>query len=152
PSGRLCSIAVDHFAAYDGGVQGPLGDLRKILHAIVAGSPDAVTMHKGVATSCWAPYAGRVPLIVQAGRFTPDHRIIEVLATPEEVVRLGGDAIALAIGVRGPNEGRFLRVLAETVEEAVRFKLPVIAHIYPRDYNGVPRIVSDAENIAWAAR
>jgi len=47
PSGRLCSAAVDRFIGYDEGL--PLG-----LRQLRAARPDAVTMHKGIAASCWA--------------------------------------------------------------------------------------------------
>jgi len=67
-------------------------------------------------------------------------------------VLLGADAIAVAIGVRGPNEGRFLKILSTAVEQAGRQNLPVIAHIYPRDFSASPRIVHDPENIMWAVR
>jgi class I fructose-bisphosphate aldolase len=44
-------------------------------------------------------------------------------------------------------------MLAETVNEAARFDLPVIAHIYPRDFSGAtPRIVFEPEGILWATR
>lgn len=153
PSGRLCSVAVDHFIGYQKGLPKGLTDLPKALAQLVAGGPDAVTMNKGTAISCWPPHAGRVPLIIQSVCFTPSDSVIEVLTDPEEVVRLGGDAIAVAIGVRGPNEGRYLKILADKVAEAARFDLPVIAHIYPRDFSGnEPFIVHDAENIAWAVR
>ena len=55
---------------------------------------------------------------------------------PEECVRLGADAIAVAIGIFGPNEGRFIKMLMEQVTRAAKFDLPVIAHIYPRDFSG----------------
>src|SRR5438034_272388 len=67
-------------------------------------------------------------------------------------LRLGADAIAVAIGVRGPNEGKFLRILAEMVEEADRIGLPVISHIYPRDFSKGAAIVFDHDNILWAVR
>lgn len=153
PSGRLCSVAVDHFVGYQKGLPAGLTDLPKTLAKLVEGGPDAITMNKGTAINCWSPYAGKIPLIVQAGCFTPNDSIIEVMTDPEEVVRLGGDAIAVSIGVRGSNEGRFLKILADKVAEAACFDLPVIAHIYPRDFRGPePFIVHDPENIAWAVR
>ncbi|MCX7827491.1 MAG: aldolase [Verrucomicrobiae bacterium] len=154
PSGRLCSVAVDHFIGYGRIEPGKgLGNLPEALARIAAGGPSAVTMNKGTAMHCWAPYAGKIPLIVQAGCFTADERVIESVATPEECVRLGADAIAMSIGVYGPNEGRFFKMLAETVNDAARFDLPVIAHIYPRDFSGpTPRIVFEPEGILWATR
>ena len=38
------------------------------------------------------------------------------------------------------------------VEEADRIGLPVISHIYPRDFSKGAVIVHDPENIAWAVR
>jgi len=152
PSQRLCSVAMDHFIGYQKGLPEGLVNLPETLDKIVEGKPDAITMLKGLAKSAWEPFAGRVPLIIQSIAFTADDAIIESLTRPEEVLRLGADAIAVAIGVRGPNEGKFLRILAEMVGEADRIGLPVIAHIYPRDFSKGAAIVFDHDNILWAVR
>ena len=155
PSGRLCSVAVDHFIGYGpllpgGGLSNLPARHRK---SRWRGLPGAVTMSKGTAMNCWAPYAGKIPLIVQAGCFTADDRVIEYVTNPEECVRLGADAIAIAIGIFGPNEGRFIKMMMETVTKAAQYDLPVIAHIYPRDFSGpTPKIIFDPESILWAAR
>lgn len=153
-SGRLCSVAVDHFIGYGKlSPGGGLACLPEALARLVPGGPGAVTMSKGTAMHAWAPYAGKTPLIVQAGCFTADDRVIECVTTPEECVRLGADAIAIAIGIFGPNEGKFLKILADGVAAAAKYDLPVIAHIYPRDCSGpLPKIVFDPEGILWAAR
>ena len=46
--------------------------IKPTLSAIVAGRPDAVTMHKGIAASAWMPYAGRLPMILQSTAARPD--------------------------------------------------------------------------------
>jgi class I fructose-bisphosphate aldolase len=152
PSGRLCSIAVDHFIGYSGGLPPGLRSIQSTLAAIVAGRPDAVTMHKGMAASAWAPHAGRVPLILQAIIARPDDTAFEQLATPEEAVRLGADAFAVAAHVRGPSEAEHLRTVAECVRAAARFEMPVVCHIYPRDASDLSRISLEPEDIAWAVR
>ena len=153
PSGRLCSVAIDHFVGYSLGLPPGLADLPGTIGRLVAGKPDAITMFKGVAMGCWPPHAGKVPLIVQAGCFTADDSIIEVLTTPEEALQLGADGIACSIGVRGRNEGRFIRQLSDVVTAAAKHAIPVIAHIYPRDFsNGSARVLHDADSIAWATR
>ena len=154
PSGRLCSVAVDHFIGYGKlAPGGGLANLAEALARIAPGAPSAVTMSKGTAMYAWAPYAGKIPLIVQSGCFTADDRVIEWVTDPEECVRLGADAIAVAIGIFGPNEGRYIKILMNAVKEAARFDLPVIAHIYPRDFSGpTPKIVFDPEGILWATR
>ena len=153
PDERLCSVAIDHFVGYGNGLPEGLSNMPRTLAKIIAGKPDAVTMFKGVAMGCWRPYAGKIGLIIQAGCFTADERIMETLTTAEECLRLGADAMAVSIGVRGNNEGRFIRILADKVEEAGRWGLPVIAHIYPRNFAGDPvKVLHDPENIAWAVR
>jgi class I fructose-bisphosphate aldolase len=152
PSKNLCSVAVDHFIGYQKGMAEGLRNVPETIRKLMAGRPDAVTMLKGMAKSAWGPYAGQVPLIIQSVCFTADDAIIEMVARPAEVLRLGADAIAVAIGVRGPNEGKYLKILTHMVEEADGLGLPVIAHIYPRDFSRAPTIVHDAENIAWAVR
>jgi class I fructose-bisphosphate aldolase len=152
PTGRLCSVAVDHFISYRHGLPAGLTDLPGALAQIMAGGPDAVTMHKGTAMGCWSPYAGKAGLIIQAVSFTADDSVMTLMTSVEEVVRFGADAIAVSIGVRGPNEGAYLKMLCNKVIEAARYDLPVIAHIYPRNCSEKPVIVNDADNIAWAVR
>ena len=152
PSGRLCSVAVDHFIGYGAGLPAGLRHIRPTLEAIVAARPDAVTMHKGIAAAVWGPHAGRIPLIVQSTIARVDDTACEQLATPEDAVRLGADGFAVTAFVRGPTEAAHLRTVAECVQQAARFEMPVICHIYPRDLTGAPKISYAAEDIAWAAR
>ncbi len=152
PSGRLCAVAVDHFIGYGEGLPRGLRCIRETLAAIVAARPDAVTLHKGIAASVWAPYAGRVPLILQSTAARPDDSACEQIATVEEAVRLGANAFAVTAFLRGPTEAAHLRTVAECVREAARFEIPVICHAYPRLFNdGVAHISYAAEDIAWAA-
>jgi len=139
PSGRFCSIAVDHFIGYNQGLPEGLRRIKPTLAAIAAAEPDAVTMHKGMAASAWAPYAGRIPLIVQSMIARVDDSACELLALPEDAVRLGADAFAVAIFVRGESE-------------AAPFEMPVICHIYPRDFSGPPKVSYQPDDIAWAVR
>ena len=152
PSKRLCSVAVDHLVGYQKGLPHGLHNVPETLRQVAEGKPDAVTMLKGMAKSAWEPYAGRIPLIIQSVCFTADDAMIENVTTPEEALRLGADAIAVSLGVRGPNEGKFLKILSQMVEEADRIGLPVMSHIYPRDFSKGSTIVHDPENILWAVR
>jgi len=152
PSGRLCSVAVDHFIGYGDGLPAGLRHIKPTLAAIMAAKPDAVTMHKGIAASAWGPYAGQVSLIIQSTLARVDALAHEQLATPEEAVRLGADAIACAAFIRGATEAVQLRVIGDVIREAERFDLPVIFHIYPRHLDGVPRVSYEPEDIAWAVR
>jgi class I fructose-bisphosphate aldolase len=156
PSDRFFSVAVDHFIGYTNRWDGLPDGLRRIsetLEAIVAGKPDAITMHKGIATSAWEPYAGQIPLILQSTIARPDDAAREQIATPEDAIRLGADAFAVAAFICGEDEDKKLRMVADCVRKAVRFDLPVIAHIYPRDLTTpVPEVSFKPELVAWAVR
>ena len=99
-----------------------------------------------------AAYAGKAALVIQAGCFTPDDRIRQLIATPEDAVRYGADALAVAIPVRGDTEGEYIRWLTDTVNAAARFEMPVIAHVYPRDFSDGGKIVFTPDQIAYAVR
>jgi len=155
PSGRFLSVAVDHFIAYgDGTYVVPAGikQISRTLEALVAGKPDAITMHKGIATSAWEPFAGQLPFILQSIIARPDDTVFEQIANVEDAIRLGADAIAVTAFICGPTEGDRLRNLAESVREATHFDLPVITHIYPREFDDEPKVSHRPDLVDWAVR
>ena len=153
PSGRLCSVAIDHYIGYGDEMPPGLLHIGATSGELVAGRPDAVTMHKGPAAHIWPAYAGSVPLILQTSLVRADDTAIEQVTTPEEAIRLGADAVAVVAFVRGATEARYLRAVADVVRDAARFELPVICHIYPRTFrDGGVQISFEPEDIAWAAR
>ena len=152
PSGRLCSVAVDHLMGYAYGLPDGLRHIQQTLEAVVAAQPDAVTMHKGIATSAWVPYAGKVPFILQSSLARADDQACEQVATPEDAMRLGADAFAVALFMGGTTEAARLRVVADCVREAARYEIPVICHIYPRRFDGGPHVSFEPEDVAWVVR
>jgi fructose-bisphosphate aldolase, class I len=153
PSGRLCSVAVDHFMIYGAGIPDGLRSFKRTVASVVEARPDAVTMHVGMAANVWPEHAGKVPLILQSTLASFDDSSIELSAHPEDAVRMGADAFAVVALVRGKSEGIYLRRVADCVREASRFEMPVIVHIYPRIFSDKGVSVSYApEDIAWATR
>lgn len=152
PSGNLFGVAVDHFVGYGDAPSMGLNDLPSAIARSMAGTPDTMTMTAGTAKHCWGPYVGKAALIVEAAAFTPDDRVAQLLSTPADAIRLGADAIAVAIPVRGQTEGKYLQWLSDSVRDAAPYELPVVAHIYPRDYSDGGKIVFTPEQIAWAVR
>lgn len=152
PSGNLFGIAVDHFVGYGNVRQGGLADLPKAVDQCMTAHPDTMTMTPGTAKHCWGGHVGEASLIIQQSCWTADDNIRLQLATPADAIRLGADALAVAIGVRGDTEGDFIRWLADAVRDAAPYELPVVAHIYPRDYTDGPRIVFTPDEIAYAVR
>lgn len=150
PSGRLCSVAIDHFTIYNIGLPPGLRHIKDTLAAVVAEKPDAVTMHKGMASALWGNYAGRVPLILQSSGVRPDDSAMEQLGTVEDAIRLGADAMAVVAFVRNKSEAHYLHTMADCVREGARWEIPVIAHVYPRDEQ--MNVIYSPEDIAWAVR
>src|SRR5258708_24693387 len=133
PSGRLCSVAIDHFPIYHDGLQPGLRRPAKSSAAIMAGQPDAITMQKGLLTSLWAPYAGRVPIILQCSATKTDDSGFMTIATPEEAIRLGADAMAVVAYVHGGTEGKNLNAIADAGREANTLDLPGDCPHHPRN-------------------
>lgn len=155
PSGKFLSVAIDHYIAYGTsptGIPDGIRQIRKTIEAIVPGRPDAITMHKGIAASAWEPFAGKIPLIIQSTIARPDDSVNQQVADAEEAIRLGADALAAAAFICGPGEGEKLRTLSKCVKDATRFDLPVIFHIYPREFDENPRVSHRSDLVAWAVR
>jgi class I fructose-bisphosphate aldolase len=145
-------VAVDHWLGYHDDLPAGLANMPRTIAAVVAGKPDAITMHRGAAMACWGKHAGAIPLIIQSISARPDDSADEQTAFPEDAVVLGADAFATCAFIRGETEAEHLRRVCDSVREAVQFDMPVILHIYPRvwDAEGRVRIVYDPENIEWA--
>jgi class I fructose-bisphosphate aldolase len=150
PSGNLCSIAIDHFTGYDYGIPAGLRNMKQTLAAVMAGRPDAVTMHKGIAAALWPEYAGQIPFIMQSSGVRPDDTMAEQFGTVEDAVRLGAEAMAVVAYVHGKTEAYYLRNMADCVREGSKLEMPIICHVYPRDKNNA--IIFQPEDIAWAVR
>src|SRR5512142_1943299 len=116
-SGRLCSVAVDHFMGYQEGLPAGLRDIPAALKLIMKGRPDAITMQVGMARTAWKEFAGSVPLIIQSSMLRIDDTAQAQAATPEDAVRLGADGFAIACLVRGPTEWQYMQVVADAVRE-----------------------------------
>ncbi|MEW7009637.1 aldolase [Lentilitoribacter sp. EG35] len=151
-SGNLFGAAVDHFVGYGDVRQGGLANLPSAIEKIMRETPDSMTTQVGTARHIWPQYAGKSALIIQAGCWVPDDRISQLVSSPEAAVRYGADALAVAIPVRGETEGGYIQWLADSVEAAAKFEMPIVAHIYPRDYTDGVKIVFTPEEIAYAVR
>lgn len=156
PSGRICSVAVDHFINYARGtIPEGLRDIRDTLEKIVEARPDSVTMQLGTAASAWGPHAGVVPFILQSSLVQLDDAFHEQIATPDDALRLGADGFAVVAFLRGASEARYMSAVAASVREAARHDLPIIVHAYPRKFTsttGGVTVSYEPDDISWAVR
>jgi len=131
PSGRFFFVTVDH--SITRGVFAGLTDMKDTMKKIVAGRPDGITMHKGIAQEFFYPYAGQVSLILKASSFSPYHPNYDAwVAWVDEAVQLGADAISMGVLVGGDRQEDMLHDLGLMSREASLAGMPLIAHIYPK--------------------
>ena len=149
--GRYLGLTVDH--AISRGVLPGLDTIDKTLARLAAGEPDAITMHKGIAQRCFAPYAGKIPLVLKCTAFGLYHFDEDVpVADVDEAVSLGADAISVGCIVGGDNQPGQLKMLARFSKAAGQAGMPLISHIYPRG-NQIGKADQYAwQNVAYAAR
>jgi DhnA family fructose-bisphosphate aldolase class Ia len=87
---------------------------------------------KGTAERCFLSYAGRIALILKCSTLSLFHPEQDVwVSRVEDALRLGADAIAMALTVGSPQQPLLLSNLAALVREAERVGMPVIVHSYP---------------------
>ena len=124
------TVAVDHAPSY--GVLPGIEDIRWVVERVATARPDAMVMMKGVAERCFAPYAGQVALILKCSTISPHHPELDVwISRVDEALRLGADAIAMALTVGSVDQAQLLSNLGALVREAEAVGMPVIVHSYP---------------------
>jgi DhnA family fructose-bisphosphate aldolase class Ia len=149
-TGRLLAITVDHAIAR--GVLPGLEKIEETIEKVMQGNPDSLTMQKGIAEKCFAPYAGgETGLILKATSFSPYQEAYDTpTADVEEAVRLGADAISVGVLVGGKDQPGMITHLAKITKEAASLGMPVVSHIYPRG-----EYIKDTkayENVRYAVR
>jgi class I fructose-bisphosphate aldolase len=145
------SVAFDHAISW--GVIPGIENIRSVISDLAEVGPDSFTILKGTALRCYEEYLGRIPFILKATSFSPFHPAYDTpLATVEEAMRLGADAISIGTTVGGENQPELLRNLGEAVRIADHYGLPTVTHIYPKG-EGIP--LEDRykmEHVVYAAR
>lgn len=150
-SGHILTIALDHAPSY--GLLKGLEDIGGVLERAASAGPDAVMLMKGTAERCFAPYAGRIALILKCSTLSTYHPDYDVwVSSVEDALRLGADAIAMAVTIGSTQQAKLLANLAALVREAERAGMPVIAHAYPNGALVPPAERYTLERVSYAAR
>ena len=147
----LVAVPLDHAMAH--GVVGPLCDAESLIPLIVAGLPDAITLHKGLARRYFARYAGDTHLVLKCTTFTPLDPTYDVqVATVEEAVILGADGVAAGLIIGDARQAELIAQFARIAREADRWQMPMIGHIYPRGDRIDPAERSSVQQVTYCAR
>ena len=133
------------FLPYDQGVEhGPRDffanrastDPRYVIRLAVEGGFNGIAIHIGLAERFYWEFAGEVPLILKLNGKTDippdDEAFSPLIATVEEAVALGADAVGYTAYVGSPAQADDLAQLSRIRADASRLGMPLIVWAYPR--------------------
>ncbi len=133
------------FLPYDQGVEhGPrdffansaAGNPRYIIRLANEGGFNGIVLHIGLAQKFYWEFAGEVPLILKLNGKTdiaPDDQAISpLIASVEEAVALGADAVGYTLYVGSPSQVDDLAQLGRVRADAAQLGMPLIVWSYPR--------------------
>ncbi|GAB6898410.1 2-amino-3,7-dideoxy-D-threo-hept-6-ulosonate synthase [Kineosporia succinea] len=148
--GRFVVVPLDHPVS-DGPIMS--GDrLDAVVAAVAEGGGDAVVLHKGAVRRVRPERFAGTGLIVHLSASTaqaPDPDAKYLVATVEEALRAGADAVSVHVNLGSLDERRQIADLAAVSDACDRWNLPLLAMVYPRG----PRVADpfSPELIAHAA-
>ncbi|MFD0200290.1 MULTISPECIES: 2-amino-3,7-dideoxy-D-threo-hept-6-ulosonate synthase [Saccharothrix] len=148
---RLFVVPLDH-SVTDGPITSGGGGLSRLVSQLAASGVDAVVVHKGSTRHIQPEAFLDTSLIVHLSASTvraddPDAKY--PVATVEEALRLGADAVSVHVNLGSDGERSQVADLAAVAEACDRWNMPLLAMMYPRG----PRIADplDPELLAHAA-
>lgn len=102
----------------------------------IEGGYSAIALGVGLAENYFAAYAGRIPLILKLNGKTniPDDgdATSPAIASVEDAVRLGADAVGYTIYVGSPRQHDELRHFRQVRQDCERYGMPLVLWSYPR--------------------
>jgi 2-amino-4,5-dihydroxy-6-oxo-7-(phosphonooxy)heptanoate synthase len=147
---RLLIVPMDHSVT-----EGPIAADKGLDHLVgqlARNGVDGVVLHKGSLRYVSPGWFTRTSLIVHLSastRHAPDPDAKYLVASVEEALRIGADAVSVHVNLGSDEERRQVADMAAIADACDRWNLPLIAMIYPRG----PRIENprDPELVAHAA-
>jgi predicted phospho-2-dehydro-3-deoxyheptonate aldolase len=150
-TGHTVIVPMDH-----GLTMGPIAgleDMSAIINKIADGGANAVILHKGIVRAGHRGYGKDIGLIIHLSGSTaigPDPQSKVPVASLEEAIKLGADAVSVHVNVGAVNEHDQLRSLGAVSEACAEWGIPLFAMMYPRG----PKVKNeyDPTLVAHAAR
>lgn len=130
---RTVIVPMDHGLSM-GPIAG-LEDMASIINKIADGGANAVVLHKGIIRAGHRGYGKDIGLIIHLSGSTslgPDPNCKVPVATVEEAISLGADAVSVHVNVGAANELEQLQALGDVAETCASWGMPLFAMMYPR--------------------
>jgi fructose-bisphosphate aldolase/2-amino-3,7-dideoxy-D-threo-hept-6-ulosonate synthase len=132
-SKKLVIVPMDHGVTV-GPIKG-LIDMPKIIDAVARGGATAVLLHKGIIRAGHRGYGKDIGLIMHLSGSTalgPDPNNKVLVATVEEALKMGADAVSIHVNIGAETEPKMLMDLGKVSAECEKWGMPLIAMMYPR--------------------
>jgi 2-amino-4,5-dihydroxy-6-oxo-7-(phosphonooxy)heptanoate synthase len=130
---RLFIVPLDH-SVTDGPVTGGRG-VDQLIGRLSANSVDAIVLHKGSLRYVDPGWFTNTSLIVHMSASTvhaPDPNAKYLVASVEECLRLGADAVSVHVNLGSDEERRQVADMAAVSDACDRWNIPLMAMVYPR--------------------
>ena len=149
-SGNAVVVPMDHGISV-GPISG-LVDMKKTVSDVVEGGATAVLMHKGIVPQGHRTTGHDVGLILHLSASTDigvSSNSKVLVATVEEALKMGADAVSMHINVGAESEPQMLSDLGMVSRQCTEWGMPLIVMAYPRG----PKIQNsyDPQAVAHAA-
>ena len=135
-SGNCVIVPMDHGVSM-GPVSG-LIDMKKTVDDVTNGGATAVLMHKGLVLSGHRNSGNDIGLILHLSASTDigvSSRSKVLVASVEEALKIGADAVSMHINVGAETEADMLYDLGRVADECNEWGMPLIVMSYPRGPN-----------------
>ncbi len=148
-AGRMLCVPMDHGVS-SGPVRG-IDNIWETIRKLESAGVTAILVHKGIIKSLDEP--PRTGIIMHASASTslstsPNWKV--KVASVEEAIRLGADAVSVHINIGNRDEQDMLRKLGALADDCDAWGVPLIAMMYPRGEN--IKDPNDPQVIAHVAR
>jgi fructose-bisphosphate aldolase/2-amino-3,7-dideoxy-D-threo-hept-6-ulosonate synthase len=130
---KIIIVPMDHGVSV-GPIKG-LVDMPKAVNTVAEGGANAVLLHKGVIKTGHRGYGRDIGLIMHLSASTalgPDPNNKVLVATVEEAIKLGADAVSVHINIGAEEEADMLMKLGRVSRECAEWGMPLLAMMYPR--------------------
>jgi len=149
-TGKTVIVPMDHGVSM-GPIKGII-DLQKTVNEVAEGGANAVVLHKGMVSFGHRGYGKDVGLILHLSASTslgPDPNEKVLVASVEEAIKLGADAVSIHVNIGSKTETAQLKRLGEISRCCREWGMPLLAMMYPRG-EGINQF--DEKAVALAAR
>ncbi|MEM2095277.1 MAG: 2-amino-3,7-dideoxy-D-threo-hept-6-ulosonate synthase [Candidatus Caldarchaeum sp.] len=148
-NGRMLCVPMDHGTSI-GPVQG-LEQIENTMYLLEEAGVTALLAHKGVFRSLKRPLkVGAIMHMSASTQLSSRYNRKVGVASVEEAIRLGVDAVSVHINVGGSDDDVMLQHLGEAADACDEWQVPLIAMMYPRGEN--IKDASDPFTVSHVAR